>query len=90
MIKITGTETNKLKSINLSILFNIGYWHEVKKQLDEATKIYKQIIDLHPDYIDAYLRLASIAKSQGQIENAIEWIDKASMSKAKAPVNQLC
>lgn len=52
--------------------------------------LYKEIIALHSDYIDAYLRLAYLAKKRGDTHRAIEWIDKASKSKAKAPVNQLC
>jgi hypothetical protein len=27
--KINGKESNKMKSIHLSILFNMGYWNEV-------------------------------------------------------------
>ena len=52
--------------------------------------LYKEIISLHSDYIDAYLRLAYLAKKRGDTHRAIEWIDKASKSKAKAPGNQLC
>ena len=68
----------------------MGYWNEVNHQYGQANMLYKEIISLHSDYIDAYLRLAYLAKKRGDTHRAIEWIDKASKSKAKAPVNQLC
>ena len=82
-----GTETNKMKSIRLSTLFNMAYWHESSHQYDQANNLYKEIINEHPDYIDAYLRLAYLAKKRGDTHRAIHWIDEASKSKAKAPVN---
>ena len=45
---------------------------------------------MHPDYIDAFLRLAYLAKKRGDINRAFYWIHESTKSKAKAPVNQFC
>jgi len=42
------------------------------------------------DYIDAYLRLAFLARKRGDLQRCLHWIDEATKSKAKAPVNQRC
>ena len=36
------------------------------------------------------LRLAYLAKKRGDVDRALHWIDEASKSRAKAPVNQHC
>jgi hypothetical protein len=45
---------------------------------------------MHPDYIDAFLRLAYLANKRGDINRAFFWIHESTKSKAKAPVNQFC
>lgn len=80
----------KYKSLKLTVLFNMGYWHEHAHEYSQANIIYKQICSSHPDYIDAFLRLAFLARKRGDISRALFWIDEASKSKARAPVNQHC
>lgn len=89
MTKISDSG-EKLKALRLTTLFNIGYWHESNHQFDQANTIYKQIIGMNPDYIDAIMRLAYLARRRGDTYRALHWIDQASKSKAKAPVNQHC
>lgn len=52
--------------------------------------MYKQIQAEHPDYIDAFLRLALLARRRGDSSRALHWIEEACKSKARAPVNQFC
>lgn len=77
----------KLKALKVSILFNMGYLYEISHQLDQANMLYKRIQQTHPDYIDAFLRLAYLARQRGDINRAIFWIDEAAKSRARAPVN---
>lgn len=43
-----------------TLLFNLGVTTANAGQLDEAEKYYKKVIELKPDYVDAYLNLADI------------------------------
>jgi len=81
---------NKYKALKLTLMFNIGYFHEQNYQLDEASNLYKQITSEYPEYFDAYLRLAFLARKRGDFQRCLFWIDEASKSKAKAPINQHC
>ena len=83
-------EIKKLHAIKISTLFNIAYWYETDHQYDQASSRYKEIKDKHPDYIDAFLRLAYLARMRGNISRAFYWIEESTKSKAKAPVNQYC
>lgn len=65
----------------------MAYWYETQTQLDQANHLYKAIIQEHSDYIDAFLRLAYLAKKRGDVSRALHWIEEACKSKAKAPVN---
>jgi tetratricopeptide (TPR) repeat protein len=68
----------------------MAYWYENDNQYDQANNLYKTIIGEQPDYIDAFLRLAYLARKRGDTHRALFWIDEASKSKARAPVNQHC
>jgi hypothetical protein len=63
------------------------YWYETDHKYDQASSLYKQVTTLHPDYIDAFLRLAYLANKRGDINRAFFWIHESTKSKAKAPVN---
>jgi len=83
-------ENKKLEAIKISTLFNIAYWYETDHQYDEASSRYKEVKDKHPDYIDAFLRLAYLARMRGNVSRAFFWIEESAKSRAKAPVNQYC
>lgn len=55
-----------------------------------ANSLYKDIIQESPDYIDAYHRLAYLARQRGDYSRALHWVEQATQSRAKAPVNQHC
>jgi tetratricopeptide (TPR) repeat protein len=42
------------------LLFNLGVTNANANKLEEAEKYYKRVIELKPDYIDAYLNLADL------------------------------
>lgn len=71
----------RLKSISLTLYFNEACQFEAIGNLGEATNIYKYIIKEEPYYVDAYLRLAILAKQRGGTSKAIEYAEKAVRSQ---------
>lgn len=61
-----GEEYKKLMAIRITARFNLGYWHEMNLDLDEAKLIYNDIIRIEVSYLDAYLRLAYMANKKGR------------------------
>ena len=59
-------------------------------KLEKATNQYQALFEENPDYTDAAHRLAYLARSQGDFNKAYEWVDEATKTKLKAPVNQAC
>lgn len=63
--------------------------------MGEATEIFKALTKEEPSYIDAYVRLAYLAKKRGDLNRALQYVDNA-MSNAihkpphSKPVNLLC
>lgn len=51
-----------------TISFNLARTYEAEDLLDEAKKIYEGLLERHPDYTDAMLRLAFIALKQDPTE----------------------
>lgn len=64
--------------------------YESLSSLDLASQLYKSIISECPDYIDAYHRLAYLARQRGDYPRALNWVDEASKTKSRIPVNQMC
>lgn len=63
--------TNKMKALRVTCKFNDACLHENLFQLDLASNAYKAIIEECPDYIDAYHRLAYLARQRGDYERAL-------------------
>ncbi len=57
--------------------FNLGYWYEQKSQFAEADDVYKSILKDEPTYLDAYLRLAYMARDRGAEQKAFEVLEQA-------------
>jgi tetratricopeptide (TPR) repeat protein len=74
-------ESMRLKAISVTLNFNEACQFEALGNIGEATNIYKHIINIQkreePHYVDAYLRLAILAKQRGGIAKAIEYTEKA-------------
>ena len=88
--KLHRQRTSKMEALRTSILFNLGYWHEINFQLDQANALYKQVIHEQPDYFDAYLRASCLARGRGDMPRALHWIEESLKCKLKSPYNQLC
>lgn len=61
----TKPDDSRLLALRITSKFNLGFWYEENHQLGEASEMYKQIIAEEPNYVDAYLRLAILARSRG-------------------------
>ena len=42
-----------------------------------ARALYEGIAREHPNYVDAYLRLACLERDEGQLQKAMKWIEVA-------------
>ena len=78
-------EDNRLRAICLTAKFNLGIWYENHNRYGEATERYKSIVQEEPAYVDAYLRLAYLAKNRGNIKRALEYIEQAKANQVKKP-----
>ncbi|XP_037777993.1 RNA polymerase-associated protein CTR9 homolog [Penaeus monodon] len=64
-------------SISVTIKYNTARLHEMFCQFDKAEKLYKEILQDHPNYVDCYLRLGCMARDRGQIYDASDWYKEA-------------
>lgn len=76
-IRKSNPNSLRLKAMSLSFNFNEACKFESQGKIGEATMIYKYIIKEEPYYVDAYLRLALLAKQRGSFGKAIEYAEKA-------------
>ncbi len=76
-IHISGSAVTEYKANNITTTYNMARLLESTHKFAEASEIYKGILKEHPNYIDGYLRLGLMAKSQGQIFDASEWFKEA-------------
>ena len=68
---------NKVNQLNIEELFNLAVQNQKKKNLDEAKKIYNNILKSHPKFVEAYNNLGLIFRSEGENEKAIKCYQKA-------------
>ncbi|CAK9141000.1 unnamed protein product [Ilex paraguariensis] len=61
----------------ISTLFNLARLLEQSHNTEAACILYQLILFKYPDYIDAYLRLAAIAKARNNVQLSIELIGDA-------------
>ncbi|KAI4376503.1 hypothetical protein MLD38_014256 [Melastoma candidum] len=69
----------------VSPLFNLARLLEESHKSNIASLFYQFIIFKYPDYIDAYLRLAAMAKARNNIQLSIELVNDALMINEKYP-----
>lgn len=70
-------EEHYLKSISVTINYNLARLHEALHEYNKAEVIYKNILREHPNYVDCYLRLGCMARDLGQIYEASDWFKEA-------------
>ncbi|GKV17906.1 hypothetical protein SLEP1_g28360 [Rubroshorea leprosula] len=66
-------------------LFNMARLQEQLHNTDTACIFYRLILFKYPDYMDAYLRLAAIAKAQNNLQLSIELVNEALKVNDKCP-----
>ncbi|KAF5748435.1 hypothetical protein HS088_TW04G00389 [Tripterygium wilfordii] len=70
-------------------LFNLARLLEQLHNTETASTLYRLILFKYPDYADAYLRLAAIAKARNNLQMSIELVNDALKVNDKCP-NALC
>lgn len=90
-LRANDKEDIKYKSIALVLSFNEACYYESTGKIGTATNIYKKIIEDEPSYVDAYLRLAILAKQRGDKSKAIKYGELAVNKQSdKKPVVPYC
>ncbi|ESW10664.1 hypothetical protein PHAVU_009G228100 [Phaseolus vulgaris] len=69
----------------VTVLFNLARLLEQLNESGTASILYRLILFKYPDYIDAYLRLAAIAKDRNNILLSIELVNDALKVNDKCP-----
>ncbi|KAF3439669.1 hypothetical protein FNV43_RR17947 [Rhamnella rubrinervis] len=69
----------------VTTLFNMARLLEQLHNTETANILYRLILFKYPDYVDAYLRLAAIAKSRSNIQLSIELVNDALKVNEKCP-----
>ncbi|KAK1365184.1 TPR-containing nuclear phosphoprotein that regulates K(+) uptake [Heracleum sosnowskyi] len=67
----------ELPWIKISTLFNLGLLLEHLHKTESASILYRLILFKYPEYVDAYLRLAAIAKAQNNFPLSIKLVRDA-------------
>ncbi|KAK4479038.1 hypothetical protein RD792_014549 [Penstemon davidsonii] len=69
----------------VSTLFNLARVLEQRHNSESASILYRLILFKYPDYTDAYLRLAAIAKARNNVQLSLELIGDALKVDEKSP-----
>jgi len=73
-IASTGSQLQDFNIDNITCTYNLARLYEDTHRTSDATVLYSSILKEHPNLIECYLRLASIASGQRQIDEANNWI----------------
>ena len=66
----------QIKKLNIEELFNLAVQNQKKNNLVDAKKLYNKILNLHPEFIEAYNNLGLIYRSEGENAKAIQCYEK--------------
>jgi tetratricopeptide (TPR) repeat protein len=85
----------RVKALRITTRFNLACSLEKNLQIGDASELFKAIISEEPTYTDAYLRLAYLARTRGDVKRALEYVDMASKNliqndRLVKPVNLFC
>ncbi|EOY30289.1 Binding isoform 1 [Theobroma cacao] len=69
----------------VTVVFNLARLHEQLHNTGTANILYHLILFKYPDYVDAYLRLAAIAKARSNLQLSIELVNEALKVNDKCP-----
>ena len=73
---------------NVTALVNLGYFALQSGQLDKALERFNYLVQIKPDYLDAYIYLANVYEKMGKKDEAIKTIEILK-SKTKDPEFQV-
>ena len=73
-ISSNGHTIKEFRIENISSTYNLARLYEDTNRKREAILLYTSILKEHPNLIECYLRLASIASSKRNIDEANKWI----------------
>lgn len=59
-----------LLALNVTTGYNLGLVYEKLKDFDRATRVFESILSRYPHYLDAKLRLATMHKDMGRLDDA--------------------
>uniref|UniRef100_U5EWJ6 Putative rna polymerase-associated protein ctr9 n=1 Tax=Corethrella appendiculata TaxID=1370023 RepID=U5EWJ6_9DIPT len=77
-------------SILVTMTYNLARLNEAMCTFDKADKLYKDILNVHPNYIDCYLRLGCMARDKGSIFVASDFFKSAlGINKENPDINAL-
>lgn len=71
-------EIEKTDSNNVNLQLNFAFFSERSGQWDKAITRFKKVINIKPDFIEAYLHLAEAYEQKGDKPKAIESLEKYS------------
>ena len=80
---------NRVRALRHTIRFNLACCYDDANRIGEATDLLKQLIKEEPSYIDAYMRLAYLARKRGDMKRALEYIEQAKSKHNKDPNHSL-
>ncbi|KAB5552511.1 hypothetical protein DKX38_009822 [Salix brachista] len=75
----------ELSRNKVTTLFNLARLLEQLHNTETASTLYRLILFKYPDYVDAYLRLAAIAKARNNLPLSIELVNEALTVNDKCP-----
>ncbi|KAL6224249.1 hypothetical protein ACLB2K_003104 [Fragaria x ananassa] len=75
----------KLPWNKVTTLFNLARLLEQLHNTETAAIFYRLILFKYPDYVDAYLRLAALAKARNNLQLSIELVNDALKVNNKSP-----
>lgn len=77
------SETKRISFLS-TVKFNLGVMHEELHDFETATILYKEVLEMCPYYLDAYVRLAHISLNRGNHQLAVSYCDEALQKKDEA------
>ena len=80
---------NRVKALRHTIRFNLACCYDDANRIGDATDLLKQLIKEEPSYIDAYMRLAYLARKRGDMKRALDYIEQAKSKHNKDPNHSL-
>ena len=64
-------------SMKITALFKLGLGYQASGQLDQAVKIYEQVVESDTEYHDAWYNLGHILEEQNKSSQAVECLREA-------------